>query len=60
MEIQIKVAPPDVTGMKNESVYGTHLRMLSKFNLKVHMDAKSGPLRNESKSCTWWYNLGCT
>ena len=34
----------------NEREYGTQLRMLSKMDLRVQMDAKSGQLKNESKS----------
>ena len=41
---------PDVTEIANESVYETHLRMLSKMVLRVQMDAKSGQLKNVSKS----------
>ena len=33
-----------------ERVYGTQLRMLSKMDLRVQMYAKSGQLKNESKS----------
>ena len=45
-----QIAPPNVIEIANESVYGTHLRMLSKMDLRVQMDAKSALLKNESKS----------
>ena len=46
-----QVAPTkDVTEIANESVYGTHSRMLLKIDLTVQMNAKFGPLKNESKS----------
>ena len=46
-----QTAPPkDVTEIANESVYGTHLRMLFKMDLRVQMDAKSGQLKIESMS----------
>ena len=46
-----QIAPPkDVTEIANESVYGTHLRMLFKMDLRVQMDAKSGQLKIESMS----------
>ena len=46
-----QIAPPkDVTEIANESVYGTHLRMLFKMDLRVQMDAKSGQLKFESMS----------
>ena len=35
----------DVTVIANESVYGMHLRMLLKMDLRVQMDAKSGQLK---------------
>ena len=40
------VAPPDVIKIANKSVYGTHLRMLSKMDLRVRLDTKSGQLKN--------------
>ena len=40
--------PKDVTEIVNESVYGTHLRMLFKMDLRVQIDAKSGQLKIES------------
>ena len=40
----------DVTEIANASVYGTHLRMLFKMDLRVQMDAKSGQLKIESMS----------
>ena len=42
--------PKDVTEIANESVYGTHLRMLFKMDLKVQIDAKSDQLKIESLS----------
>ena len=46
-----QIAPPkDVTEIANESVYGTHLRMLFKMDLRVQMDAKSGQSKIESMS----------
>ena len=36
--------------MANESVYGMHLRMLFKMDLRVQMDEKSGLLKTESMS----------
>ena len=46
-----QIAPPkDVTEIANESVYGTHLRMLFKMDLRVLMDAKSDQLKIESMS----------
>ena len=45
------IAPPkDVIEVTNESVYGTHMRILLKMNLRVQMDAKSGKLKVESMS----------
>ena len=35
-------SPKDVTEIAIESVYGMHLRMLLKMDLRVQMDAKSG------------------
>ena len=34
----------------NERINRTHLRIHSKMDLKVQMDAKSGQLKNENKS----------
>ena len=46
-----QIAPKeDVTEIANESVYGTHLRMLFKMDLRVQMNAKSGQLKIESMS----------
>ena len=46
-----QIAPrKDVTEIANESVYGTHLRVLFKMDLRVLMDAKSGQLKIESMS----------
>ena len=45
LELHNKVtnnSPKDVTEIANESVYGMHLRMLLKMDLRVQMDAKSG------------------
>ena len=53
LELHNKVTnsyPKDVTEIENESVYGTHLRMLFKMDLRVQMDAKSGQLKIESMS----------
>ena len=53
MELVTKsqIAPQkDVMEISNESVYGTHLRMLLKMDLMVQIDAKSDQLKNESKS----------
>ena len=48
---KLQITPPkDVTEIENESVYGTHLRMLFKMDLRVQMDAKSGQLKIESMS----------
>ena len=44
------VPQKDVTEIANESLYETHLRMLLKIGLRVHMDAKSSQLKDESKS----------
>ena len=44
------VPQKDVTEIANESLYETHLRMLLKIGLWVHMDAKSSQLKDESKS----------
>ena len=44
------MAPLNVIKIANERICGTHLRMLSKMDLRVQMDAKSGQSRNESKS----------
>ena len=41
-----EIAPPYVTEIENESVYGTH----SKMDLTVQIDTKSGQLKNEIKS----------
>ena len=38
----------DVTEIANERVYGTHLRMLLKMDLRVQIDAKPGQLRKKS------------
>ena len=38
----------DVTEIANERVYGTHLRMLLKMDLRVQIDAESGQLRKKS------------
>ena len=43
-------SPKDVTEIAIESVYGTHLRMLFKMDLRVQMDAKSGQSKIESMS----------
>ena len=40
----------DVTEIANESVYGAHLRMLFKMDVREQMDAKSGQLKIESMS----------
>ena len=46
-----QIAPPkDVTEIAIESVYGTHLRMLFKMDLRVQMDVKSVQLKIESMS----------
>ena len=45
-----QIDPQNVTDIANERVYATHLGMLSKIDLKVQMDAKSGQLSNESRS----------
>ena len=46
-----QIAPPkDVTEIANDSVYGTHLRMLLKMNLRLQIDAKSAQLKIESMS----------
>lgn len=42
-------SPKDVINIGNETVYGTHLKMLLKMNLRVQMNAKSVQLKNESK-----------
>ena len=43
-------SPKDVTEIAIESVYGMHLRMLLKMDLRVQMDAKSGQLKIKSVS----------
>ena len=40
--------PIDVTEIANACVYGRHLRMLFKMDLRVQMDAKSGQLKIDS------------
>ena len=46
-----QIAPPkDVTEIANESVYGTHLRVVLKIDLRAQMDAKSGQLKLENMS----------
>ena len=48
---KLQIAPPkDVIEIANKSVYGTHLRILFKMDLRVQMDAKSGQLKFESMS----------
>ena len=48
---KLQIAPPkDVIEIANETVYGTHLRMLLKIDVRVQMDAKSGQLKIESMS----------
>ena len=47
--LELNKTPPNVIEISNESVYGTHLRMLSKMNLSVQMNEKSAQLKNESK-----------
>ena len=43
------MAPPNVIEIANERVYGMHLRMLSKIDLRVQMDAKSDQLKIKVK-----------
>ena len=43
-------SPKDVIEVTNESVYGKHLRMFLKMDLRVQIDAKSGKLKIESMS----------
>ena len=53
LELHNKVtnsSPKDVTEIANKSVYGTHLRMLFKMDLKVQMGAKYGQLKIKSMS----------
>ena len=46
-----QIAPPKyVTEVVNERVYGTHLRMLLKIDLRVQADAKSGQLKIQNMS----------
>ena len=46
-----QIAPlKDLIEIANESVYGTHLKMLLKIDLRVEMDAKSSQLKIESIS----------
>ena len=45
-----QIAPPEVNEIANESVNEMHLRLLSKIDLRVQMDEKSGQLKNESKN----------
>ena len=45
-----QIAPPNVIEIPNDRVYGTHLRVLSKMDLRVQMNAKSGQLKNKSES----------
>ena len=42
------VAPKDVIEIANESVYGTHLRIPLKIDLRMQMDAKFGQLKIEN------------
>ena len=46
----MQIASPNVTEIANDKVYETRLRMSSKMDLRVQMDAKSGQLKNESKT----------
>ena len=48
--LELQIAPPNVIEIANESVYGMHLRMLSKMDLSVQMNAKSAQFENENKS----------
>ena len=53
LELRSKVSntsPKDVIEVTNESVYGKHLRMLLKMDLRVQMDAKPGKLKIEGMS----------
>ena len=45
-----QIAPPIVTEIANDRVYGTHLRMSSKMLLRVQMNVKFGQLKNEDKT----------
>ena len=51
LTIKSQIAPlKDVIEIANESVYGTHLKMLLKIELRVEMNTKSGQLKIESIS----------
>ena len=53
LELRNKVtntSPKDVIEVTNESVYGKHLKVLLKMDLRVQMDAESGKLKIESMS----------
>ena len=53
LELRSKVtntSPKDVIEVTNESVYGKHLKVLLKMDLRVQMDAESGKLKIESMS----------
>ena len=45
---QIAPPPKDVIEIVNESVYGTHLRMLLKMDLRLKIDAKNRKIKIES------------
>ena len=54
---QIAPPPKDVIEIVNESVYGTHLRMLLKMDLRLKIDAKNRKIKIESMrknhKCVW-------
>ena len=43
-------SPKDQIKVANDSVYGTHLRMILKMDSKVQTDTKSGQLKNEKSA----------
>ena len=50
LKLYKKVTSSSSDVIEIESVYGTLLKLLSKVDLKVQMDAKFGQSKNESKS----------
>ena len=50
LKLYKKVTSTSSDVIQIESVYGTHLKLLSTVDLTVQMDTKSGQSKNESKS----------
>ena len=51
LTVKLQIAPQkDIIEMVNERVYGMHLRMLLKIDVRVQKEAKSGQLKIESMS----------